>query len=344
MNLRSMNEFSFVTVRKIVVLSLMVLGVLSSTSESGFAQSPQVEFSPYGEARLCKGCDHWKMDVWEVKYRVKNVSDRDIVVFGTKDSDGTFDLATEVQYRNQHTCEWEYWYGESKNRVQWQGRPDYYKVPMVLKPGETLEAAGGLGGYGSILGRPVRRALYVSFVVDDVPIEVFSLPLNYVLPKKGENLTYQIVEDRCVRNCKMDTFVPTIQGVKLGMTVKEFQALFPDKQVDYIRKELEWGRILVWDKKSSKWSMTVSFLNEKVEQIEPSFPSLYGTGKWPDIYQRVAKLIGMTDYVAPDNGGWRCSDFIIDVVDNDDPIITISSKKYEEFQAERNEESFKKPR
>ena len=123
-----------------------------------YGEIPKVKFYPYGELTFCKGCGHFNRGYWNLKFRLENLSGKDLVVYGEK-YDEEFDFINQIQYRNPDICEWQYSHGSSKKRVSWK-QESIDKKKFILKAGQSIESVRGIDIYGNQI--PRRFTAYIA--------------------------------------------------------------------------------------------------------------------------------------------------------------------------------------
>jgi len=312
------------------------------------AQAPAVKFYPVGPPILCKGCGHARTDYWRVKFRLQNLSDSNIVVYG-RVFDARFDFISDFQNRNPHVCEWQYGFGESERRVQWKDLPSSEKVPIVLKSGEFIESEGGIGGFYESY-RVTRVTAFVAQSLATETFEIGSTPyIAFSESTGGETFGYRIVADECTPLCMIGAgSSPNVNGIRLGMSLAEFQTRFPKVEIHRLHKKVVSFKVAyIWGwKQDEKWDqdaydVDVSFLDDKVARIEALIRSLNGKRRDPDFFNLVAKKIQLP-FWPPYGPGWECKDFKVDVLTNEQPTITIQTKAFIKVQAMLAERDIKK--
>jgi hypothetical protein len=319
-----------------VTFALLILASVSR------AQAPKVRFYPYGDLKLCKGCGHLREDYWRLKFRLENVSGEDIVVYGRGHGD-EWDYINQVQYRNPHVCDWQYSYGTSEKRVLWRDMPSSEKVPMILKAGGFVESERGILDYNY---QPVTRfTTYVASQGSAEADEVFSEP--YVGVRSADSGTgapgFRIVADTCSPQCTIGIDrSPEIGGIRLGMSLANFRSRFPKVKIHRLHKNVvNFKSAYVWEWDQDAYSVRVNFLDDEVARIEASIRSLDGKRRLPDFFELVAEKIKLPFWPRY-RSGWECKEFVVDVLTNEQPTITIETKAFIKVQAMLAERDIKK--
>jgi len=329
--------------------SLQIIWLMMFMSLVVFSQPPKIKFYPFGKLTLCKGCGHAHTDYWRLKYRLENVSGSDLIVYGMQLGDDV-DFIHEVQYRNPHLCEWQYGNGETERRVRWSDLPTHEKTKIYLKAGESIESERGIGGYawGGSIDAPARWVTWITASSDVEPYEVFSDPIievNGTNINRSEELSYRVVDAFCTPQCRLnDDQSPTIQGIRLGMTLSEFQKQFPNVKISPMHDGLHNIKMgFLWDFKIDAYDLVISFLDDKVATIEAHFRSLKNARSRDDFYRLISNKIGIP-YWPPYQLGWECKGLMIEVIPNLDPTIIIQTKEYIKARDRLNELNLKKLR
>jgi len=327
-----------------ITLSIFLLFLTFSAAQ---AQAPKVKFYPYGDLVLCKGCGHARSDYWRLKFRLENISGKDLVVYGRKYGDSDFNFMNQIQYKNPHLCEWQYGSGESERRVSWKEMSKDERVPVVLKAGQYLESENGIGGFYYLDATPTRFTTFIAADAESEPLEYFSEPYIGLVgdrPLANEKPQYKIVDDTCVPQCAISIDQsPNVRGIRLGLRLSEFQRQFPKLEINALHQDLaNYKTSYLFDWKEDAYSINLVFLDDVVQSIEVQFKSLKGSRRRTDFYPLIAHKIGMSSYWQPFRAGWECKDFIVDVVANDDPTITIRTKAYLKVRDMINNEHIKR--
>ncbi len=307
---------------------------------SALSQDQLVKFSFVGTPKYCKGCGHAGKSLWTLEIRIENASGGDLILYGTKLGDEFYPL-NMLQRRNPNVCKWEYGYGESERRVPWKEMQDHEKVPRMLKAGEALDAAINFDEWDA--NAPLRYTAFVGKPSDVIPTEVFSTPFLPVFGETPEDVSFRIVDDACSPQCKIGiSDSPKIMGIRLGMSLKDFRALYPSVKIERRYKNLAnykdayvsaWG----WN----AYFVSVAFINDKVEYISPSFRSLKKARDRDDFWQYVSSTIGMPYFWQPFQLRWKCPDFVVEVIPNEDPTIIIQTPEYMKVRDLINDEFIK---
>jgi hypothetical protein len=318
-------------------LLVLMLGFLTVTM---FGQAPLVKFNPVGVPKFCKGCGHAGTSFWKLTIRIENISGGDLILYGRQLSDEFYAL-NMFQRRNPNLCEWEYGFGESVRRVPWKDMQDHEKVPRVLKAGAVLEAEGGFDK--SDIRAPTRYTAFIGKPSDVIPTEVFSTPFVPVFGATPDAVSFRLVDNVCSPQCKIGIpESPTIMGVRLGMSIKDFRALYPQVKIQGLHEKLANYKVAyIWTWSSDAYSLNVTFINDKVGRIEPKFRSLNRARDHEDFWERISSTIGMPYFWEPYHSEWKCPDFVVEVIPNEDPTITIQTPEYMKVLNRINDEFIK---
>lgn len=133
-----------------------------------------------------------------------------------------------------------------------------------------------------------------------------------------------------------------IRGIRLGMTLKDFESIFPKVEVSKLHEEyFNYKMASVYDWKQDAYRISLNFLDDKVARIETQFKSLENTRHRKDFYKLIAQTIRLHPYWEPFQDGWECQDFIVEVTPNKIPTITVSTKEFIRSRDKINEEHLK---
>ena len=321
---------------KMVRSNILLLVAAFLLAGSAVAQDHLVKFYPVGVPKYCKGCGHAGTSFWKLPIRIENVSGSDLILYGTQLGD-EFYVLNMFQHRNPNVCEWEYGYGEPVRRVPWKEMQDYEKVPHVLKSGEVLEAEGDFDE--SDIKAPKRYTAFVGKTSDSTPAEVFSTPFVPVFGATPEAASFRLVDDVCSPQCKIGiSESPKIMGVRLGMSVKDFRAVYPNVKIQRLHEKLANYQIAyIWAWSWDAYSVNVTFINDKVARIEPKFRSLNKVRDGDNFWERISSTIGMPYFWEPFQSEWKCPDFVVEIIANEDPTITIQTPEYMKVRDRINE-------
>lgn len=310
----------------------------------GQAQAPKVKFYPYGDLVVCKGCGHLKEDYWRLKFRLENVSGEDLIVYGRKVTDDSeFDFIHQVQYRNPHLCEWQYGYGSSEKSVSWKDMSSSEKVPTIVKAGGHIDSERGISAYE--YQAVTRFTAYVGRLPGDEPNEVYSEP--YVGVRNGDPAvnapSFRIVDEACTAQCTIGIDQsPEINGIRLGMSLTEFRKHFPKAKIHRLHRNLvNYRTVSIWQWDLDAYSVHVDLLDDKVARIEASIRSLDGKRSDPQFYALVAEKIKLP-FWPPYQSGWECKEFVVDVLTNEQPTISVQTKAFMKVNAMLVEQDYKK--
>lgn len=332
--------------RRFLLLSLIL--IFSSCIVS-YADAPNIHYFPAGELTLCKGCGHSQSDYWRGNFRIENLSDTDFILYGQY-FDGKFSPGGMIQRRNPDLCEWQYGNGKAKD-IEWSKKSSLHKEEFVLKSKQSIEVEVGFDEFD--YNKALRFTLYVTEKSGAEPKEVFSDAFNLktkpIRDENGRLLDYEkpafdSVNDNCDPNCKLSIEQsPGVRGIKLGMTFADFKKTFPKARTSTLKENnykirLAW----LWDWNVDAYTVNVTFLNDKVVRIETKFKSLKNAREKSNFYLLVADKFGLANFWSPNSSKFECMDFMIDVLINENPTITIWDKSFIEVRDKRNEENLKK--
>lgn len=329
-----------VMITKFVRRGVLLLISAHCLTISALAQDRLIKFYPVGTPKYCKGCGHAGSSFWKLTIRIENISGSDLVLYGRK-IDGEFYALNMSQRRNPNVCNWEYGYGESVRRVPWSEMQDYEKVPRVLKAGEALEALGGFDE--SDVKAPIRYTTFIGKPEQAVPTETYSMPFSPILGEKTDDASFRIIDDVCSPQCKIGiSESPRIMGVRLGMPLKDFRALYPNPEVQMLHeKPANYKVAYIWEWRRDAYSVNVTFVDDKVARIEPKFKSLNKARYRDDFWERISSTIGMPYFFEPFESEWKCPEFVVEITPNDDPDITIQTPAYMKLRDQINNEFIK---
>lgn len=325
---------------KFVRSGILLLVATYLLAGSAQAQDQLIKFYPVGTPKYCKGCGHAGTSFWNLTIQIENISGGDLILYGTKLGDEFYAL-NMFQRRNPNVCEWEYGYGESVRRVSWAEMKDYEKVARVLKAGEILEADGGFDE--SDVKAPTRYTAFIGKPSDSIPTEVFSTPFVPVFGETTDAASFRLVDKVCSPQCKIGiSESPQIMGVRLGMSLKDFRALYPHVKVHRLHEKLANYKVAyIWAWSWDAYSVNVTFINDKVARIEPKFRSLEKSRDRPDFWERISSAIGLPYFWEPFQLEWKCPDFVVEVTPNESPTITIQTPEYMKLRDRINNEFIK---
>lgn len=311
---------------------------------------PKVRFYPLTELTFCKGCfGHFGADGWSFKYKLENLSAKDIIVYGHQfEGDKNFTFTYQIQYKNPDICEWQYSYGSSDKRSGWNGISDFFKSKIILKSGQSIQTSGGAFEDNKI---PERYTAYIAENANEEPHEIFSEP--YLLIKSSNDKKtrtekaipiLKIVDEECTPRCKLSAHdSPVIRGLRLGTSLEEFMRKFPTAKVAKLHADkYKYKYVWIWDFNEDAFSTRVNFLDDKVARLEVQFKSLKDTRIRADFFQLVSEKIQMPYYWEPYQTQWECKDFLVEVLTNVDPTISVSTKEFLRVRDQINEDELKK--
>lgn len=328
---------------QMLIRSSVLFFMLGWLAVSTSAQDQLVKFYPVGPPKYCEGCGHARSSYWRLTIRIENISDGDLILYGRQLGDEFYAL-NMFQRRNPSVCEWEYGYGESVRRVPWKEMRDDEKVPRVLKSGEVLEAEGGFDEWD--LKAPTRYTAFVGKPSDPTPTEVYSTPFVPVFGATPDAASFRLVDSVCSPQCKIGIAEsPRILGIRLGMSVKDFRTLYPNVKIEALHEDLANYKVAyIWEWKADAYSVNVTFIDDQVARIEPKFKSLNKARDREGFWELISSTIGMPYFWEPFQSEWKCPDFVVEVLSNEDPTITIQTPEYIEVRDRINEYFIKHPK
>jgi len=312
-----------------------------------YAQIPNVRYFPVGELTFCKGCGHNRTDTWRGKFRVENLSDKDVILYGFY-SDGEFFHSSIVQRRSPDVCEWQYPNGKIKD-LEWSEKSSLEKEEFILKATQSIEFEKHFNEYD--FNKPIRFTFYVGTKSRGIPTlkisDAFMLSSKPVEDENRELLKYEkplftSVSNDCDPRCKLSIEqAPSIRGIKLGMGLSEFKQLFPNQK---IRKPDKYNSryVLIYDKDEDAQFISATFLNDKIIKLEIEYNSvqkLKGTGNF---YIKIAEKLGLEKFWTPYSEIFECQDFEVEVVPYGRKIVVIRDKANKEIWEKIVEDSYKK--
>ena len=313
------------------------------------AETQKIRYFPVGELTLCKGCGHSHSDTWCGKFRIENVSVEDLILYGNY-YDGEFSPGGLIQRRNLDLCEWRYGNGKAKY-IEWNKQSSLGKEEFILKAKQSIEFESHFGEFD--LRQITRFTTYVKETSATEPSEVFSdaftLKADAVKDENGkllryENFVFADVDKNCDPNCKLSIDQsPSIKGIKLGMTLIDFKNSFPKARISKSKEKkynIKW--VWLWDWNEDVFNISVTFLDDKIVKIETKFKSLENARDKGNLYLIVAEKLGLKDFWTTSSSTFECKDFLIDVLPNQNPTITIWNKSFIEVRDKINEEALRK--
>jgi hypothetical protein len=310
-----------------LIRSVTLVFILGLFAVAAPAQDQLVKFFPVGVPKYCKGCGHAGTSFWKLTIRIENVSGGDLILYGSQFGE-KFHALNMFQRRNPSVCEWEYGYGESVRRVPWKDMQDSEKVPRVLKAGEVLEAEGDFNEWDA--KAPIRYTAFIGKPSDPIPAEVFSTAFLPVLGATPDDAGFRLVDTNCSPQCKVGiSESPKIMGVRLGMSIEDFRSVYPSVKIQRLHeKPANYEVASIWNRNSDAYSINVTFINDKVARIEPKFKSLNKARDREGFWERISSTIGMPYFWEPFQSKWKCPDFVVEVIPNEDPTITIQTPEH----------------
>jgi hypothetical protein len=308
------------------------------------SEPPKVKFYPREEITSCTDCrGHFGLltGFWKFKFRLENLSGKDLIVYGHQfDQDEEFSFLQTIQYINPHVCEWHYPWGSTDERGGWEGRSSFYKTEKILKPGHYLEIESGISEDNVI---PVRFLAYIGTKDSREPYRIFSEPYRMIKSNGGKPML-KVGEETCNAACDLSIDqAPAILGIKLGMSLSEFKTKFPETEIHSIANtKYDFKTAYLWNWNEDAYNTDVSFLDDRVVEIEFKLKSLEKTRTRTDFYRLVADKIKLPYYWEPYQERWECRDFLISVLPNKMPTITIRNKAFIKVRENMAEENLKR--
>lgn len=314
-----------------------------------YAENQKIKYYPFGNLTLCRGCGHSHSDTWRGNFRIENISDKDLVIYGYN-FDGKFSPGGQIQRRNPDICEWHYGNGKSKN-IEWEKQSSLGKNPFTLKAKKSIEFETHFGEFD--LRQVTRFTVYIKESSKINPYEVFSEPFTLKADSvkdnngkllKYENFEFVKADAACDPNCKIPIEQsPNINEIKLGMTVEEFKKQFSKAIISKSKEKkynIKWAWI--WNYDADIFNASITFLDDRIVRIETQFRSLENARDKGNLYLTVAEKLGLKDFWTPYSNTFECKDFLIDILSNQNPTITIWNKSFIEVRDKINEEALKK--
>lgn len=332
---------------KYLAFSLISLFFLFSSIN---ANSRKIHYFPIGELTLCKGCGHSHSDTWRGTFRIENLSDTDFIIYGWY-LDGKFLPGGMIQRRNPDLCEWQYGNGKNKD-IEWSEKSSLDKEEFVLKSKQSIEFESHFDEFD--FNKAIRFTTYLTAKSGVEPKEIFSdaftLTAKPIRDESGKLLDYEkplfaSVNDNCDPNCKISIEQsPNVRGIKLGMTFIDFKKIFPTARTSKAKEKnykIKWAWLSDVNNENS-FDTKATFLDEKVVRIETKFKSLKNAREESNFYLVVADKLGLAKSWTPYSSTFECKDFLVDVLSNENPTVTIWDKSFIEVRDKINEEELKK--
>lgn len=313
------------------------------------AETQKIHYFPIGNLTLCKGCGHSHSDYWRGNFRIENLSDQDFILYGWY-FEGKFLPSGMIQRRNPDLCEWQYGNGKNKD-IEWSKKSSLDKEEFVLKSKQSIEIESGFDEFD--YNKAIRFTVYSASKLNEVPTEVFSdafsVTAKPIRDEQGNLLDYEkpvfsSINDSCDSNCKLSIEQsPNIKGIKLEMTLANFKIKFPKARIsksDEKKYNIKWAWL--WDYNEDAFNTSVTFLDDKIVRIETKFKSLENARDGGNLYLIVAEKLGLKEFWTPFSNTFECKDFLIDVLSNQNPTVTIWNKSFIEVRDKINEEVLRK--
>jgi hypothetical protein len=196
------------------------------------------------------------------------------------------------------------------------------------------------------LGRRYKRTVFVATESGKEPCEIASR--EFVLSGDNTQEGMQAFA-QCQPNCKLSLAqVPALHGLKLGMSVDEVQALYPEFEVKPVDKfDVRWASLYFHSGSAYKailpdvFSMDLHFLKGSLAQIEISYSA---EGKSQAEFQaEKVRALGLTNVWQIGQEVFECENFEIRAVKSPLPKIVIIDKAAEKILSKRVEDSYRKP-
>ena len=318
-------------------------------SFSAHAETQKIHYFPVGKLTLCKGCGHSHSDTWRGKFRIENVSDEDLILYGHF-YDGEFSPGGLIQRRSPDVCEWQYGNGKIEY-LEWSKQSSLNKEEFILKSKQSIQFESHFGEFD--LRQITRFTTCVKEKSAAEPHEIFSdaftLRANEVKDENGnllryENFVFVDVDENCNPNCKLSIEQsPSVKGIKLEMTLDDFKVKFPKAKISKSKEKkynIKWAWL--WDWNADASDISVTFLDDRIVRIETKFKSLENARDKGNLYLIVAEKLGLENFWTSFSNTFECKDFLIDVLPNQNPTITIWIKSFIEVRDKMNEEAIRK--
>lgn len=330
-----------------IKLLLFSLILFFSHCLSVYAQSSNIHYFPVGDLTFCKGCGHDGIDTWRGKFRVENLSDKDLILYGWY-MEGKFLPAGMIQRRNPDVCEWQY-PNRKTTDIEWDRKSSLEKEEFILKAKQILEFESHFNGYD--FNKPTRFTFYVGTKSGEVPEEgisdAFSLSAKPVQDESGKFFIYETpvfsaVNNDCDPGCKLSIEQsPSIRGIKLGMTLEEFKKLFPNEKIKKADKYNS-RYLSLYDKDGGARWISITFLNDKVIKFEVQFYSVQEVKGTDSFYLKAAEKFGLEKFWTPNSSIFECKDFEIEIMPDNTASTVIRDKAAKEIWEKIVEDSYKK--
>lgn len=330
---------------KILILSLILFYPFKITLAS---DCPNARLSVVGQEK-CKKCamlisEAPLVDGYRVKLRLVNESTKPIVVYGFKYESG-FYPSGYILKQSQDTCKWEYPNGD-ETAMAWNEMSPEEKSEYLLAAGKSLEIEATFNRFE--FGRPLKRTVFVASESGKEPCEIATEEF-VVSGNKAQESTTQSIHP-CKPNCTLSLAqVPTLHGLKLGMSVREVLAIYPRLKIDPPDKfNVRWASLSVDSKSTYKASLPdvfridLHFLRDKLVQIEIQYWAL-GKSQAKFKAEKIA-MLGLANSWHIENEAFECEGFDIRAVDSPLPEIIFTDKSARKILALRVEDSYTQPK
>jgi hypothetical protein len=127
------------------------------------------------------------------------------------------------------------------------------------------------------------------------------------------------------------------------MPLSEFKTKFPKTEVHSIANtKYDFKTAYLWNWNEDAYHTNVSFLDDRVVEIDFQLKSLEKARTRTDFYRLVADKIKLPYYWELYQERWECRDFLISVLPNEMPTITILKKTFVKVQEDMAEEDLKR--
>lgn len=313
------------------------------------AQNVQIRYYKISEIKKCENCGRWKEDIWEGKFRIENISNIDLVIYGMR-FEKEFNPSVLIQRRNPDDCEWKYGNGRSDYGASWEERSSSDKDEEILKAKQFIDIDFSLNNFD--FNKAIRFTAYVAEKSGEIPDEVFSEPFilqsqEFIDEKgelqKSENPKFVSINSDCEPSCKLSIEqAPSINGIKLGMTFDEVREKFPKARFsDWKEGKYQIKAVYIWNWKEDLFDLKVTFLEDKVVKIEAQYKSIQEY-KGNNPYLIVAEKFGLEKLWNPQSRSFKCKEFEIELNIDSRSKLIIRNKAAEELFQQFIIDSYKK--
>ena len=328
---------------KLLILSLLLLAPLMRASA---ADCPNVRLSVIRQEK-CQQCAMLisgtpLTDGERVVLRLVNSTAKPVVVYGFKFEDD-FNPTGYLLEQSKDTCRWKYPNGD-ETTFAWNERSPESKREYLLAVGRSLEIEATFNKLE--LGSRYKRTVFVASGNGKEPCEIAS---EEIILLGDKPLASAESPAPCQPNCKLSLAqVPVLHGLKLGMSVEEVLALYPDFNVEPVDKfNVRPASLYVKSDPAAKallpdvFGVYLHFLKEKLVHLEISY---WASGQSQDEFQlEKTAILGLAGIWALGNEAFECETFEIQAIKSPLPRIVMTDKAARNILAKRIEESYRKP-